>query len=72
VTKENTFEDIKEKFDTGVHDLREFEKELLTWTEERHIANHEETKRCVVLLVNQRRTNTMEFSASSIGRADRS
>ena len=51
VTKENTFEDIKEKFDTGVHGVREFEKELITWTKEKHIANHEETKRCVDKIV---------------------
>ena len=38
---------IKEKFQTGVRDLREFEKELIDWTEERHLSNHEETKRCV-------------------------
>ena len=51
VAKENTFEDIKEKFNTGVRDLREFEKELITWTEEKHLSNHEETKRCVDKIV---------------------
>lgn len=51
VAKENTFEDIKEKFNTGVRDLREFEKELITWTEEKHLLNHEETKRCVDKIV---------------------
>ncbi len=51
VAKENTFEDIKEKFNTGVRDLREFEKELINWTEERYLLNHEETKRCVDKIV---------------------
>jgi 2-keto-3-deoxy-L-rhamnonate aldolase RhmA len=51
VTKESTFEDIKEKFQTGVRDLREFEKELIDWTEERHLSNHKETKRCVDKIV---------------------
>ena len=51
VTKESTFDDIKEKFQTGVRDLREFEKELIDWTEEIHLSNHEETKRCVDKIV---------------------
>ena len=51
MAKESTFEDIKEKFDTGVCDIREFEKELITWTEEKHLSNHEETKRCVDKIV---------------------
>jgi hypothetical protein len=51
VAKENTFEDIKEKFYTGVRDVREFEKELITWTEEKHMSNHEETKKCVEKIV---------------------
>ena len=51
VAKENTFEDIKEKFSTGVRDLREFEKELTVWTEEKHLLNHEKTKRCVDKIV---------------------
>lgn len=52
VAKETDFEVVKEKFNTGVHDIREFEKELLTtWNEEKHKANHIKTQECVQKIV---------------------
>ena len=51
VAKENDFEVVKEKFNTGVRDIREFEKELLTWNEEKHNANHIKTQECVAKIV---------------------
>lgn len=52
VAKETDFEVVKEKFNTGVRDIREFEKELLdTWNEETHKANHEKTQECVQKIV---------------------
>lgn len=52
VAKETDFEIVKEKFNTGVHDIREFEKELLTtWNEETHKANHIKTQECVQKIV---------------------
>ena len=52
VAKETDFEVVKEKFNTGVRDIREFEKELLdTWDEETHKANHEKTQECVQKIV---------------------
>ena len=51
VAKETDFEMVKEKFNTGVRDIREFEKELLTWNEEKHNANHIKTQECVAKIV---------------------
>ena len=51
VAKETDFEVVKEKFNTGVRDIREFEKELLTWNEEKHNANHIKTQECVAKIV---------------------
>ena len=52
VAKETDFEVVKEKFNTGVRDIREFEKELLnTWDEETHKANQQKTKECVQKIV---------------------
>ena len=51
VAKETDFETVKEKFNTGVRDIREFEKELLTWNEEKHNANHIKTQECVAKIV---------------------
>ena len=52
VAKETDFEVVKEKFNTGVHDIREFEKELLnSWNEETHKANQLKTQECVQKIV---------------------
>lgn len=52
VTKENTFEDIKEKFYTGVRDVREFENKVVnTWTKDIHKENHQKTIECVAQIV---------------------
>lgn len=52
VAKESDFEVVKEKFNTGVHDIREFEKELLnTWTEDTYKANQFKTQECVAKIV---------------------
>ncbi len=52
VTKETSFEYIKEKFDTGVRDIREFENSILeNWTEKTHCENHEKTVECVAKIV---------------------
>ena len=52
VAKETDFEVVKEKFNTGVRDIREFEKELQgTWNEETHKANHIKTQECVQKIV---------------------
>ena len=52
VTKETDFEVIKEKFNTGVRDIRDFEKKLLnTWDEDTYKANQQKTKECVQKIV---------------------
>ena len=52
VAKETDFEVVKEKFNTGVRDIREFEKELLnTWSEDTYKANQQKTKECVQKIV---------------------
>lgn len=52
VAKETDFEVVKEKFNTGVHDIREFEKELLnTWNEETYTNNKAKTQECVAKIV---------------------
>lgn len=52
VAKENDFEVVKEKFNTGVHDIREFEKEVLnTWNEETYTNNEAKTQECVAKIV---------------------
>lgn len=52
VAKETDFEVVKEKFNTGVRDIREFEKELQgTWNEETHKANHIKTQECVQKII---------------------
>lgn len=51
VSKEKSFEDIKEKFSTGVRDIREFEKELNNWTKEKYLQNQAKTKECVEKIV---------------------
>ena len=52
VAKENDFEVVKEKFNTGVHDIREFEKELLnSWNEDTYKANQLKTQECVQKIV---------------------
>ncbi len=52
VAKENDFEVVKEKFNTGVHDIREFEKEVLnTWNEETYTNNKAKTQECVAKIV---------------------
>lgn len=52
VAKENDFEVVKEKFNTGVHDIREFEKEVLnTWNEEIYTNNKAKTQECVAKIV---------------------
>ena len=52
VAKENTFEDINEKFYTGVRDIREFENKVVnTWTKDIHKENHQKTIECVAQIV---------------------
>lgn len=52
VTKETDFEVVKEKFNTGVRDIRDFEKKLLnTWNEDTYKANQQKTKECVQKIV---------------------
>lgn len=51
VAKENDFDVVKEKFNSGVRDIREFEKELITWDEEKYSANHVKTQECVAKIV---------------------
>ena len=52
VTKETGFEVVKEKFNTGVRDIRDFEKKLLnTWDEDTYKANQQKTKECVSKIV---------------------
>ena len=52
VTKETDFEVVKEKFNTGVRDIRDFEKKLLnTWDEDTYKANQQKTKECVQKIV---------------------
>ena len=52
VAKETDFEVVKEKFNTGVRDIRDFEKELQgTWNEETHKANHIKIQECVQKIV---------------------
>ena len=52
VTKETGFEVVKEKFNTGVRDIRNFEKELLkTWNEDTYKVNQQKTKECVQKIV---------------------
>lgn len=52
VAKENDFEVVKEKFNTGVRDIREFENKVVnTWTEEEHKENHQKTIECVAKIV---------------------
>lgn len=52
VTKETGFEVVKEKFNTGVRDIRDFEKKLLnTWNEDTYKANQQKTKECVSKIV---------------------
>ena len=52
VAKETDFEAIKEKFNSGVRDIRDFEKELLsTWNEDTYKANQIKTQECVNKIV---------------------
>lgn len=52
VAKENDFEAVKEKFNTGVRDIRKFENKVVnTWTEEEHKKNHQKTIECVAKIV---------------------
>ncbi len=52
VNKETDFEDIKEKFNSGVRDIREFENNVLDkWTQETHSENHRKTIECVERIV---------------------
>ena len=52
VTKETDFEVVKEKFNTGVRDIRDFEKQIQsTWTETTYKANQQKTKECVQKIV---------------------
>lgn len=52
VAKETDFEVVKEKFNTGVRDIRDFEKELLnTWNEDTYKANQLKTQECVQKIV---------------------
>ena len=52
VAKETDFEVVKEKFNTGVHDIRKFEKDLLnTWNEDTYKANQIKTQECVQKIV---------------------
>lgn len=52
VAKETDFEVVKEKFNTGVRDIREFEKELLaTWNEDTYKSNQLKTQECVAKIV---------------------
>lgn len=52
VAKENDFEIVNEKFNTGVRDIREFEKMVVnTWSEEKHNENHQKTIDCVARIV---------------------
>lgn len=51
VAKEKNFDSIKEKFVSGVRDIRDFEKELSNWTEEKYLQNQTRTKECVAKIV---------------------
>ena len=51
VAKENDFEKVKEKFITGVRDIREYEKSLAEWTEKDFGSNQLKTKECVKKIV---------------------
>ncbi len=52
VAKENDFDVVREKFNTGVRDIREFENKVVnTWTEEKHKENHQKTIDCVAKIV---------------------
>ena len=51
VAKETSFESIKEKFETGVRDIREFEKSLVNWTADDFANNQIKTKDCVEKIV---------------------
>lgn len=52
VAKETDFEVVKEKFNTGVRDIREFEKDLLdTWDEDTYKKNQAKTQECVAKIV---------------------
>lgn len=52
VAKETDFDVVKEKFNTGVRDIREFEKDLLnTWDEDTYKKNQAKTQECVAKIV---------------------
>lgn len=52
VSKETDFNVIKEKFDSGVRDIRNFENELLDmWNEDKYKTNQAKTKECVAKIV---------------------
>lgn len=52
VSKETDFNVIKEKFDSGVRDIRNFESELLDmWNEDKYKTNQAKTKECVAKIV---------------------
>ncbi len=52
ISKETDFEIIKQKFNTGVGDIRDFEKEILaTWNEKTYKDNQMKTRECVAKIV---------------------
>ncbi len=52
ISKETDFEIIKQKFNTGVGDIRNFEKEILaTWNEKTYKDNQMKTRECVAKIV---------------------
>ena len=52
VAKETDFEVVKEKFNSGVRDIREFEKEVITtWNDDTYKSNQLKTQECVKKIV---------------------
>ncbi len=52
IARENDFEIIKDKFNTGVRDIRAFENDILnSWTEETYTNNKVKTSECVQKIV---------------------
>lgn len=52
IAKETDFQVVVDKFNTGVHDIREFEKELTnTWNENTYKFNQAKTQECVTKIV---------------------
>lgn len=58
VTKEPNIESVEQKLKTGVHDIREYEKKLATWTDEQFEENRRKTVECtkkVVDIINSKK-----------------